>query len=204
VYGIGLILAAGLVAFGVGTAARQRRTAARLREERFIPSDERAYLRGQVRRRLITSVVVVIIGGMIGFAFVSGMERRATDIADRAQKEKEHPPAGPEHDPGRPPDHQPPTDDDREFVKLWGYYWIAVLVLVFVAVCCAVHDFWATRRYWMAQYKLMKADHEAKLRRDLAAYRAAKDNDRMHGRGGNKPDRPDGASDDTDEHPPAG
>jgi len=55
-----------------------------------------------------------------------------------------------------------------------------------------------TRRYWMAQYKPIKAGHEAKLRRGLAA----KDNDRIHGLGGSKPDN--GSADDTDEHLPAG
>jgi hypothetical protein len=197
---VGLILAAGLIVFGVGTAARQRRTLARLREERFLPSDDRAYLRGQVRRRLATSAVLVLLGGMIGGAFLSGMEARATAIADR-QRRAAAPPAGPEADPGRPPDPPPPpSDDDRRFVKIWGGFWIAVLVLVFVAVCLAVFDFWATRTYWMAQYRIIKAEHEAKLRRDLAVYRQAKDNARMTRLGRGKKPGPD----DTDEEPPAG
>ena len=75
-----------------------------------------------------------------------------------------------------------------------------MLILVFVAVCGAILDFWATRWYWMAQYRLMKADHEAKLQRDLAVYRQAKDNDRMSGLGGPKPEP--GNDDDTDENPP--
>ena len=53
---------------------------------------------------------------------------------------------------------------------------------------CAIFDFWATRRYWMAQYRIIKVDHEAKLRRDLAVYRQAKDNDRMTGLDKKKPD----------------
>ena len=44
---------------------------------------------------------------------------------------------------------------------------------------------------------LLKADHEAKLQRDLAVHRHAKENDRMPGLGSPKPD------DDTDENPPA-
>ena len=79
-------------------------------------------------------------------------------------------------------------------------YWVGILGLVFVAGCLAVFDFWATRRYWMAQYRLLKADHEAKLQRDLAVHRQAKENDRMNrmNRGG----RPPGPSDETDEEPP--
>lgn len=186
---MGLILAAGLVAFGVGTALRERRTLRRLREERFLPSDERGYLRGQVRRRLITSATVFIIGVMIGWSYLSGMEARATEIAERSRRAE----ALPEHDPGRPAD--PPSDEEKEFVKRYGYFWLAVLVLVFLAVSCAIFDFWATRCYWMAQYRILKADHEAKLQRDLAVYRQTKDNDRMSGLG-KKPE------DETDENPP--
>ncbi len=42
----------------------------------------------------------------------------------------------------------------------------------------------------MAQYRRIKADHETKLRRDLAVYRHAKDNDRMTGLGKNPDDTP--------------
>ena len=39
-------------------------------------------------------------------------------------------------------------------------------------------DFWATRMYWMARYREIKADHETKLQRDLAVFRQQKLNDR--------------------------
>lgn len=180
---VGLLLALALVAFGVGAGSRQRRTLARLREERFLPSDERAYLRGQVRRRLITSAIVALIGGMIGWTYLSGTEARASEIADRANV--------------APETRQDPSDDDKQFVRQYGYFWMAVMLLVLMAVMCAMFDFLATRRYWMAQYRIIKEDHEAKLRRDLAVHRQAKDNDRVSGLGNSKPD------DDTAENPPA-
>jgi uncharacterized membrane protein YgcG len=194
---VGLLLAVCLVVFGVGTAARQRRTIERLREEKYLPSDDRAYLRGQVRRRLATSVLLVILGGMIGGAFLSGMEDRATEIGEQRQKG-----ANPADDPGRPADPRQPTEEERQFVRFWGGYWIAISILVFVVVCLAIVDFWATRRYWMAQYRLMKEDHQAKLQRDLAVYRQAKDNERLGGRGRRPRGGSDGSSDDTDEQKP--
>lgn len=75
----------------------------------------------------------------------------------------------------------PQAASDRQFAKLVGFYWIGVMGLVFVAVCLAVTDFWATRRYWMARYKELKADHEMKLQRDLAVYRQQKLNARVPG-----------------------
>lgn len=194
-FAVGILLSTALVAFGVGTAVRQRRTMLRLRDERFLPTDERGYLRGQVRRRLITSAAVTLMGAMIGWSYLSGTEAHATAIAERSRKSAEVPP---EHDPGRPADEQPPppSEEDKAFVKRYGYFWIAVLVLVFLAMGCAIFDFWATRCYWMDQYRIIKADHEAKLQRDLAVYRQAKDNDRVSGLGKTKPE------DETDEQPP--
>lgn len=196
---VGLIIAAGLVALGVGTAHRQRRAVRRLREEKYLPSDDRAYLKGQVRRRLGTAAVLVLLGGLIGGVFLSGLHARATEIAERRDRAAAAA-AGPDADPGRPPDPPPPpSGDDIRLFKVWAGCWIGVLVLVFVACCLAVLDFWATRKYWMAQYKLLRTEHEAKLRRDLAVYRQAKDNERLTRMGG-KPKPPD--KDDTAEDPP--
>lgn len=170
---VGLLLAVTLVLFGAGTALRQRRTAARLRADRFLPSDDRAYLRGQVRRRVATGVVLVLIGGLIGWYYLSGWDARVDAIA---AKERNAAPI--------------PEDEDRadkEFTRFVAGYWVGILGLLFVAGCLAVFDFWATRKYWMAQYRLLKADHETKLQRDLAVYRQAKENDRMTRLRGNRP-----------------
>ena len=188
----GLLLALALVLLGAGTAYRQFRTFCRLREERFLPSDDRRYLRGQGVRRTLVSLVLVAIGGMIGGYYLCGMDARADRIAERKRG------ADPADDPGRPADPNPADEADKEFAKLLGAYWIGILGLVFVVACLAVFDFWATRRYWMAQYKRIREDHEVKLRRDLAVYRQQKDNERL-GRGRGKK-----ADDDTGENPPVG
>ena len=62
-----------------------------------------------------------------------------------------------------------------------GFYWIGIMGLVFGAVCLAVFDFWATRTYWMARYRELKADHDTKLQRDLAVFRQQKLNARVPG-----------------------
>lgn len=176
---VGLLLAVLLVVLGVGAAHRQRRTLRRLREERYLPSDDRAYLRGQVRRRLAVSAVLVVVGGMIAGYYLSGMDARMDEIGNRERQAA----AGP----------KPISEEDKAFARVVIWYWIAVLGLLFVAVCLAVFDFWATRRYWMAQYKRIKQDHDTKLQRDLAVYRQAKDNERLGRLRGKKP-----GTDDTD------
>ncbi|HEY1191717.1 MAG TPA: hypothetical protein VGE74_29055 [Gemmata sp.] len=169
----GLILAAGLVLVGFFTAARQRKTLRALTEEPFVPEEDRSYRRGQARRRAATSAILVLIGGMIAVYYLSDMDRRMDAI--------------PERDKAAGSDPRPETD--KQFAKLVAVYWSVVMGLVFVAVCLAVKDFWATRTYWMARYKELKADHEVKLQRDLAVYRQQKLNSRVPGL---KP--PDGAS----------
>jgi len=100
---------------------------------------------------------------MIAYWFVSGMDARMDAIPDGDK-----------------------TDADWEFTRQVGFYWITVILLLGVVVTVAVIDFIATRKYWMARYKEIKADHEAKLQRDLAVFRQQKLNDRA--RGLRKPD----------------
>jgi hypothetical protein len=142
-----------------------------------MPGSDRVYFRGQVRRRLALSIVLLLIGGMIGWAFLSGMEERANKFGERqkeAQANADEKPA----DDGEKPE---PDPEERRFAKFWGGYWIVIVGLVGFVVCLAILDFWATRVYWMARYREMRAEHEAKLQRDLAVYRQQKLNDRMKG-----------------------
>jgi hypothetical protein len=183
---VGLLLAAGLVLVGVLTALRQRRALRALAEESYVADADRNYRRGQAIRRTITSVLLVAIGGLIAGYYLSGMDARMDAIAKRNQT-------------GAPPQEgepDPQAESDKQFTKLVGFYWIGVLLLVFVATCLAVLDFWATRKYWMARYKELKDDHETKLQRDLAVHRQKKLNTRVPGL---KPPTDDTATDE----PPA-
>jgi hypothetical protein len=159
-----------LVLIGLLTAARQRRALRALRGERYLADEDRVYRRGQAVRRLATSGLLVVMGGMIAGYYLSGMDARMDAIPERNKL-------------GAPPEGEPdPRDEaDKQFTKFVGFYWIAVMVLVFAAVSLAVVDFWATRRYWMARYKELKADHQAKLQRDLAVFRQQKLNERVPG-----------------------
>lgn len=167
---VGLILAAGLILAGAITALRQKRALRAIADEQFLADEDRRYRRGQALRRIATSGILVVIGGMIGGYYLSGMDERMNNIPERNKI-------------GAPQEGEPDprAEADKQFTKLVGFYWIGVLGLVFVAVCFAVFDFWATRKYWMARYKELKADHDTKLQRDLAVYRQQKLNERVPG-----------------------
>ena len=102
---------------------------------------------------------------MIAGYYLSGMDARMDAIPERNRD------GGPD----------PRADPDKQFAKLVGFYWIGIMGLVFGAVCLAVFDFWATRTYWMARYRELKADHDTKLQRDLAVFRQQKLNARVPG-----------------------
>jgi hypothetical protein len=163
---IGLLLSAGLILLGVGAGWGQIRLYRRLREQPFLPAEDQRHYRAQGRRRLVISALLTIIGSMIGGYYLSGMDERLVAIPERqrqaAAQAGEHPPN---------PAQEAEAAADRRFTRLVGYYWIAVIVLLGVVVMLASIDVIATRRYWMARYRELQADHQAKLHRDLIIYR---------------------------------
>jgi hypothetical protein len=173
---LGLFFCVLLVVLGLATGSRQFATLRRLRAEPYTPDIDKVYFRGQVRRRLTAAVLLVVIGGMIGVYYLSGMDARLDAIEPKAE-------GGP-----------PPSEEEKDFARFVVGYWIVVLVMLGVVGCVAVMDFWATRVYWMGRYREMKTDHETKLQRDLAVYRQQKLNDRARGLKKSDDDtpRPDG------------
>jgi hypothetical protein len=145
-------------------------------------SDDRLYFRRQAIRRLVISAHLLIIGSMIFVYYLSGMDARMDAIPER------------NHEGGPPPADDPQAQDDKHFTRLVAYYWIAIILILGLVVAMAVLDVWATRKYWMVRYREIKAEHEAKLHRDLAVYRQQKLNERVKGL--KKPD------DGTEEDPP--
>ncbi len=172
---LALVLAVGLVLLGAATGAFQVRGLRRLAARTHVPSDEFAYLRNRHRRRLLTGVVLVTLGGLIGGAYLSGMVRRADQLG-----EPRPPAAGAD-----PADKPPMTDAEKQFFRLWTSYWVLILVLVFLLVGLAMIDALATRRYWLAVYRQIKDEHQSMLRRDLAVYRQHREQTRG-GRFGNR------------------
>jgi hypothetical protein len=161
---VALALAAGLVLLGAATGYYQVRGLIRLAARKHVPSDEYVYYKNRYRRRLLTGAVLITLGGLIGGAYLSGMERRVDEL-------KREQPTGDEPGPGM-------TDDQKQVVRFWGGYWSLVLVLVFALLGLALVDALATRRYWLTLYRQIKEEHQSKLRRDLAVYRQHKEQTR--------------------------
>lgn len=153
-----LLLSAGLMLFGVITAWFQIRGRRRLKARPLVPSDEAAYFGQRYRRRLVNGALITTIGALIGGSYLTGLERRADDLKPDAVADAS----------GEKPKM---TDDQKMFVRLWAFYWVVVMVLVFAVLLLAFRDAWATRRYALGQFAHIREEHEQKLRRDLAVYR---------------------------------
>lgn len=177
---VAFTLATGLMVFGLATVWFQFRGIAALRARTHVPSDELAYLRGRHRRRLITGGLIALIGGLIAGAYLFGLEPGIDALI--AQPEQTDPPVDPEQ-------KREMTPEQKRLVKVWSGYWTGVIALVFVVLGFAFADAMATRRYAIQQYRLIREDHENRLRRDLAVHKAQHDARRTgRGGGGNESD----------------
>lgn len=150
-----LTFASALAALGLATATWQLIGLRRLAARKHVPSDEHGFLRNRHRRRLLTALLLVLAGGLIAGAYLSGMEDRADALAEP---------------------HDQPRDlaADKQFVRVWVVYWGGVILIAAALLALALSDAIAARRFWAIQYRQLRDDHEVKLRRDLAVHRQSK------------------------------
>ena len=162
---VAMMLAVPLVLIGAISTYWQIRGMKMLRERTHVPQDEFDYLRMRHRRRLVNGIILMVIGGMIAGAYLSGMEQRAEQGRAAFAKQAEGEAAE-----GTPP----PTPEERRFFRFWSTYWIVVLVLAFALIMSATSDVWATRKYGMKIYREIRDEHRARLARDLAVFQQRK------------------------------
>jgi hypothetical protein len=161
-YLIAILISIPMIGGGAFSAWQQTRGLRALYARKLVPSDEYAYLRGKYRRRFVVGILLVIIGVMLGGAFVSGMEAIADRMAAKQPTDGE----------GKRPEM---TSEQKYFLKWYGGYWSLVIVLVFGMLFLALADGLATRRYWLAVYRQLRDEHNTQMRRDIAVLKAQHD-----------------------------
>ena len=149
-----------LAAIALVSLRYQVRNWRRLRNE-SLASDDRRYLRGVARRRTVNAVLLLVLAGMLTGAYLSGQQELNRILHLRQQD----PPAE-------------PTEEDKEFVRAWAIYWIAVLGLLFLVIAIAIADYTATSLYGRQELRRIRQEQRTLLERDLAVYRQQKLNDR--------------------------
>lgn len=154
------ILAGVLAALLVGVAAyfiRQQVTTLRqLKIGDPAPREDKIYLHKQVNRRLLCSLLMILLAGMLlGSLFLDDwlrgppLDQEQIDRLEVGQLDKEK----------------------REVAGAKVVYWVAILFLLFVMLFLAILDLMATARFGLRQHRQLESERKAILQAEVARWR---------------------------------
>ena len=87
-----------------------------------LASDDRRFFRGQLQRRSMNAVLMLILAGLLGGAFLSGAQQKLDEILVNKQND----PQG------------ATTEEEKDFVRTWTVYWMTTLGFLFFVVLIAI------------------------------------------------------------------
>jgi uncharacterized membrane protein YjgN (DUF898 family) len=154
-----LILSCVLVMVLIGLAVlfawRQKRTLLYLKHETSLSSEDRSYLKGQVRRRLLCSLFMVIFAGfLVGWFFLEEDFRQLRPALEKAAE------AGPlENDPS------------KDSLRFYTAYWIGALLVLLGIMLLAGMDLIATLRFGFRHQRQLLSEHRTVLESEAAQLR---------------------------------
>ena len=156
IFGAVLVLVLFLLAilYGVRQIVYLRRPGA----PEAMPSEERTYLLGRARRRLVMSVLLLLLGVMLAGA-LAYLEVPAGRLADEREAQAQQ------------GDRAPLSPEQLPLARWFAGYWIVFLLVLMAVVFMAGLDVWATRRYGIRQHRKLMADRRAMIEREVARYR---------------------------------
>jgi magnesium-transporting ATPase (P-type) len=154
----GAVLVLVLLFVAVLYTVQQVMVLGRLRAAEEMALEERTYLHGRARRRLVTSLLLFVLGVMLAGAMIY-LETPAQQLADeQAAKERQG-------------DTTPLDPQQRAFARFYAWFWIFFLLILMVVVFLAAWDFWATRRYGLRQHRRIIEDRRAMIEREASRLR---------------------------------
>lgn len=138
-----IVFGAALVVVLLGSAAvfgyLQLRALARLRDDPDMPDDERSFERWRALRRLAGCALLAFMGVVLTVQLVY-TEAPAEEMAQKRGQ--------------FPPDEKPePTDEEKEFIREWGWNWVAFMLALLVLVVLTAIDLFAN---WGRAVQLMR------------------------------------------------
>lgn len=137
---------------------RQIMALRRLRAVEEMALEERTYLHSRARRRMVTSILLLLLGVMLAGGMVY-LEEPAQRLADnQAAKEQSG-------------DTTPLDPEQKLFARLYGAFWILFLLVLMAVIFLAALDYWATRRYGLHQHRKIIADRRAMIEREVSRLR---------------------------------
>lgn len=154
------VLAALLLVLSCYISVQQLRSLRKLRLQNELSDEDRSYFRYQVWVRLTGCILMVILGAMVAGSYALGLEDRANEMGKAVHEQRLQ--GG----------DVTMTPEQHRFSKLYGAYWITVLVLLMVIVLLAALDMWAIRRYGRRHMKQLEADYRASVEQEVAILRS--------------------------------
>jgi hypothetical protein len=154
----GAVLVFVLLFVAVLYIVRQILALRRLRAAEEMPLEEHAYLYSRARRRLVTSLLMLVLGIMLAGALIY-LEAPAHQLAEeQAAKQQQG-------------DETPLAPEQRFFAQSYAVFWIVFLLILMAVVFLAALDYWATRRFALRQHRKIIDDRRAMIEREIARLR---------------------------------
>jgi hypothetical protein len=150
----GVLLVVALLGLAFFFSWRQWLALKHLREATNLSPEDQLYTRRQIRRRLLCSVLMVVLAGMLAGHFA--LEERANDLANLR---------------GANPNHVF-APEEEQFLRFYWNYWIILLLVLLAIITIAGFDFFAIRRYGQRHYRKIQADRRAMIEGELARIRS--------------------------------
>jgi ABC-type Fe3+ transport system permease subunit len=160
----GAVLVAALLFLALYYGWRQVVALRRLRRNPDLPDDERRYQHRQAVGRLVNSVLLLVLAALLT-GIMAYLETPTQQLINQ--------------DAAVAPGEKPPerTPEQRQLVLIWGWWWVAFLVVLLAVVVLAALDLWAIRRWGLRQYRKLQADRRAMIERQAARLRHGRNGD---------------------------
>lgn len=153
----GAVLVVVLLFVAIFYTVRQILALRRLRATEEMPLEEHAYLHSRARRRLVTSLLLFLLGIMLAVALIY-LEAPAHDLAEKLAAMREQ-------------GDSTPDPEQRTFTRFYLSFWIVFLLILMTVIFLAGWDYWATRRYGLRQHRKIIDDRRAMIEREISRLR---------------------------------
>lgn len=151
-----LVIVVALLGLAGYFAWRQWRTLRQLPGREDISAEEKQFQRSQAWRRLFTSVVMVVMAGLLIGTYGMGQEERAEKLAQPGQVH---------------PDPERHRQELQDFLTQYGWFWVIFGLLLLSLVVLAFVDVIALRRFARAQFRRIQTERRAMIERELSQLR---------------------------------
>lgn len=154
----GAVLVLVLVSTSILYIVRQIVALRRLRVIEEMGVEERTYLLSRAQRRILTSMLLLLLGIMLAAALVY-LEGPAQRLADeQTAKEQQG-------------DSTPLPPEKRVFAQLYAWFWVLFLLVLMAVIFLAAWDYWATQRFGFRQHRKIIEDRRAMIEREITRLR---------------------------------